>query len=102
AYGRGGALYARDRGWTALPGPQGDNVSSMWWDGANALYAGMFGGISRSTDGAKTWTTIDHQMPVAGVWGSSSHDVYAVGGGDHPSVIHSTDGGKTWATEAIR
>ena len=102
AYGRGGAVYERSHsGWTTRSGPPGDNISSMWWDGANALYAGMFGGIARSTDGAKTWTTIDHQMSVAGVWGASAHDLYAVGGGDHPAVLRSTDGGKAWAKEAI-
>lgn len=74
--------------------------NAVWMASATEGWAvSTGGGVSRTTDGGSTWTSVASGVRVTlrGVWGSAANDVWAVGDGG--TVIRWN--GTSWSTVAV-
>lgn len=87
---------------------QDDFMSVFFLNGKDGFVTGYKGGIYKTTDSAKTWTTLNSttNLPIRGIYFFNSTNGIAVGGGDSCSntgcipqggfILRTEDGGQSW------
>ena len=84
-------------GWAPTAGPEGGIVRTFHAAGGN-LFAGVQGGVYRSSDQGQTWSPAYSGIEGANIWALASigGDLFAGSHTDSRGVYRSTDNGQTW------
>src|SRR5262249_27580648 len=95
-----GTTHAEVNNWTAT-GPEAGQPAAIAFDPSNpaVIYAGVFGGVFRTTNGGAKWSRSSSGIPfvlITCLAIDHAHPATIYAGSDRFGVFKSTDSGSTW------